>query len=144
MITKLPTGHYGTIARHCSTCGEFKQPEDFHVLRHESSKHGYQVYRTCKECEKTRKLDSHLKVKYGISLDIFNSMSAEQGHVCFLCKRPPSGKSERLVVDHNHKTGEVRKLLCVSCNVHLAKHEADPDYTKRIIAYLDNCNEAVK
>lgn len=64
-------------------------------------------------------------------------MEAAQRGVCYICSKPPSGKSERLVVDHNHKTGKVRKLLCVTCNVQLAKFEADQNFIQNIIEYLE-------
>jgi hypothetical protein len=137
MLSNLPTNHYGLQARSCVTCGEFKQPEDFHVVPQKKMLCGYQVYKTCKTCEKKRKLDSHLQNTYGITLKDFLGMEKIQGGVCYICGKPPSGKSERLVVDHNHKTGEVRKLLCVTCNVQLAKFEADPNFIQNIIRYLD-------
>lgn len=38
-------------------------------------------------------------------------MITDQSNCCFICK-----ESKRLIVDHNHNTGEVRKLLCYGCN----------------------------
>jgi hypothetical protein len=136
MLNKLPVDHFGLKARNCTTCGGFKQPTDFHVFPHKQSTCGFQVYKSCITCEKERKLSSHLETTYGLSLKDFRQMALEQEGVCYLCKRPPSGKSERLVVDHNHKTGEVRKLLCVSCNANLYKFENDPTYLLRLKEYL--------
>ena len=42
-------------------------------------------------------------------------MLEHQGGVCAICKRPPRGKLP-LNVDHDHKTGAVRGLLCWTCN----------------------------
>jgi hypothetical protein len=137
VINNLPADHYGRFARDCNTCGEFRQPEDFSINVHKNMACGYQVCNSCKLCEKTRKLDSHLKNTYGLSLAEFNQMNEEQKGVCYLCHRPPSGKSERLVVDHCHNTGEVRKLLCVTCNVQLSKFERNEHFVQRIIDYLD-------
>lgn len=41
-------------------------------------------------------------------------MESAQGGVCALCDNGPS--TERLFVDHDHRTGRVRALLCRSCN----------------------------
>ena len=41
-------------------------------------------------------------------------MLAEQGGGCAICGAPP--KTRRLHVDHDHKTGEIRGLLCYRCN----------------------------
>lgn len=41
-------------------------------------------------------------------------MLAAQSGVCAICLRPP--KSRRLDVDHDHKTGRIRGILCTMCN----------------------------
>ena len=43
-------------------------------------------------------------------------LSAAQGAKCGICQKPESGFKMRLAVDHNHKTGLVRGLLCYRCN----------------------------
>lgn len=51
----------------------------------------------------------HLRVKYGITEAQFNELAGRYGGACWICKKVPKG---RLQVDHNHKTGEIRGLLC--------------------------------
>lgn len=58
--------------------------------------------------------------KYGISVEQYEAILRDQGGVCAICERPP--KTRRLHVDHDHKTGEIRGLLCYRCN------RALPDY----------------
>ena len=54
---------------------------------------------------------------YGITLADYERMFAEQGGVCGICKKFRVSKSHpRLNVDHDHKTGRVRGLLCWMCN----------------------------
>ena len=53
-------------------------------------------------------------VQLGVGDDEYEWMLAEQGGVCAICGSPP--KSRRLHVDHDHKTGAVRGLLCFRCN----------------------------
>lgn len=60
------------------------------------------------------KLDSHVRTKYGISAEEYNSLLLAQGGGCAICQRPPD--NERLCVDHDHETGRVRGLLCRRCN----------------------------
>lgn len=56
-----------------------------------------------------------LKKLYGLSLEQYDEMLANQNGVCALCYR--SSKPRKwLDVDHNHSTGEVRGLLCMACN----------------------------
>jgi hypothetical protein len=50
----------------------------------------------------------------GISEDEYAELLERQGGVCAICGNPP--KTRRLSVDHNHRTGKVRGLLCFRCN----------------------------
>lgn len=57
-----------------------------------------------------RILDRRLQYLYGIGLHEYRAMVERQNGLCGICHRRPS--RDRLVVDHNHKTGAVRGLLC--------------------------------
>lgn len=59
--------------------------------------------------------DAHLRREYGITLDDYRQMLAMQNFGCAICGAGPSPK-RRLSVDHDHKTGKVRGLLCGKCN----------------------------
>lgn len=61
------------------------------------------------------KRDKYLKLKYGIGEKEYLDMFGYQGGVCCVCNRPPK-PGKNLHVDHDHKTGEVRGLLCYYCN----------------------------
>lgn len=50
--------------------------------------------------------------KYGLTVQQYDEMLAEQKNLCKICKKEP----KRIVIDHNHNTGDVRGLLCVRCN----------------------------
>jgi hypothetical protein len=138
MLDKIPLDHAGHKSRHCRICGEFKPPEDFPLVKSKRSYGGFQAYTSCTLCEKQRKLESHLKNKYGITWEKFCEMVIEQDNKCYLCGQPPSDKFDKLVVDHCHRTNKVRKLLCRMCNIHLSKIEACPDYLKRVVEYLND------
>jgi hypothetical protein len=45
----------------------------------------------------------------------YERLSTAQSNLCAICKRPNPGK-RKLGVDHNHRTGEARELLCSRCN----------------------------
>lgn len=66
------------------------------------------------EAARERKRGYRLRAVYGLTVEQYDDMLAAQGGVCAICSRPP-GKT-RLHVDHDHKTGIVRGLLCFSCN----------------------------
>lgn len=60
-----------------------------------------------------------LKRLYNLTPEQFEARVREQNGVCHLCQRPPRGKARNdkvLHVDHDHRTGKVRRLLCSSCN----------------------------
>jgi hypothetical protein len=44
----------------------------------------------------------------------YERLVAERGEVCAICGARP--KTRKLHVDHDHRTGEVRGLLCFRCN----------------------------
>lgn len=79
---------------------------------------------------------------YGLTSADYNRMLAEQDGKCALCKSPEHGRTERFKywnVDHCHKTGKVRALLCHVCNITLGKFENLEDKVGRekILAYID-------
>ena len=64
----------------------------------------------------------------------YEAMLAQQNGVCAICETRPDDRP--LCVDHDHATGEVRGLLCHSCNVGLGNYKDDPRRTRRATAYL--------
>lgn len=62
-----------------------------------------------------RRRVSHVTRTYGISEDQLVVLEEYQGGKCYGCRRA-TGASKALAVDHNHRTGEVRMLLCSTCN----------------------------
>lgn len=81
-----------------------------------------------KNAEKTRYYyrKSNLGL-YGITPEQYDIMLEKQGGVCAICgqveTRMLNHKIVRLSVDHNHKTGKIRGLLCHKCNKNLAWYE---------------------
>jgi hypothetical protein len=89
--------------------------------------------------KKHRKKDKNIILKrlYGITLKEYNDFLQSQNGVCKVCKEP-SKKNRRLCVDHNHKTGEIRGLLCDSCNKALGLLKDDKRTVKNLYVYLNN------
>lgn len=73
--------------------------------------------------------------RYKLSPERHAEMLLEQKGVCAICKCLPKGKRP-LVVDHNHKTGLVRGLLCYGCNRALHVLET-VDLLEAAMSYLD-------
>lgn len=77
--------------------------------------------------------EAHLKRQYGMSISDYEVMYKSQNGLCGICGGVPLGK---LHVDHDHKTSEVRGLLCSPCNKALGLFRDDPETMKRAISYL--------
>lgn len=81
-----------------------------------------------------------LKHTYNLSLEEYNNILKLQGGVCAICKKQETriikGTIASLCVDHNHKTGKVRGLLCYHCNVGLGIFR-DGRLLKRAIKYIN-------
>ena len=76
----------------------------------------------------------HLKAKYGITPEDYNSMYAEQEGRCGICRDAHS----LLVVDHDHETGRIRGLLCRKCNAAIGQLKDDPALLWRALAWLED------
>lgn len=75
-----------------------------------------------------------LERKYEITQKEYERMEDEQGGVCFLCSGV-NKDGRPLFVDHDHRTGKVRKLLCLSCNAKISYLE-DESWFRRAAEYL--------
>lgn len=79
-----------------------------------------------------------LRAVYDISLEEYAAILEYQGGACYICRRA-KGIRKALSVDHNHETGDVRGLLCTSCNKNVLGHlRDDPEALQRAIDYLKN------
>lgn len=74
--------------------------------------------------------------KYGMTKEDFNTMLDQQGGVCKICRNPNLQQKVRLHVDHCHKTGIVRGLLCAHCNHGLGRFMDDVILLQSAIEYL--------
>jgi hypothetical protein len=73
--------------------------------------------------------------RLGLTLDDYNRLLEAQGGVCAICGGKP--KTRRLHVDHDHKSGTVRGLLCFTCNRHVLGKYATPAKLRAAADYLE-------
>lgn len=127
------------LIKSCIKCKILKAHEEFH--KRTRSKDGLQ--RWCKLCTARYKAAYHkahpekqrtinLRRNYALSTIDYIAMVAAQYGCCKICGVKPN---RPLYVDHCHKTGVIRGLLCNGCNVHLSLLEK-PDLLKKAYAYL--------
>ena len=80
--------------------------------------------------------NSKYKWRYGITLEEYNVMLASQDNCCKVCNIHEDKLSKKLCVDHDHKTGEVRGLLCADCNIGLGNLKDDPEIIENLLTYI--------
>jgi hypothetical protein len=78
---------------------------------------------------------SHLRRKFGLTPDEYETKLAAQGGGCALCGRLPA-PGRQLDIDHDHRTGAVRGLVCNTCNQGLGQFRDDPIRLAHAAAYL--------
>ena len=84
--------------------------------------------------------NTQLKLKYGITLEVYDQMHMLQQGECAICGKTAEEagpKGSILHVDHNHETGEVRALLCTKCNKGIGLLDDSPEALRSAADYLD-------
>lgn len=94
----------------------------------------------CKRNPERRALSkkkNYLKSMYGITLEDYTTLLTKQNGTCALCCSDKcGGRGKYFHVDHDHKTGIVRGLLCMQCNTSLGRFENNPELLNKTMKYL--------
>jgi len=59
---------------------------------------------------------SNLGHNYKMTVEDYNKLLEAQNNCCAICRRAAASFKKQLSVDHDHKTGKIRGLLCIYCN----------------------------
>ncbi len=125
--TKYPQGYFKD--KKCRNCGTVFTPKaPSHLM--------------CSQSCADRSIQSaYLRRNYNIQVDQYEDMLRRQGHRCAVCQGEgftmAAHHKVKLVVDHCHKTGRVRGLLCHNCNRALGLMQDDVEALKRSVQYLE-------
>lgn len=133
----------GGSEKTCARCGETKHETEF--LRKDGKlEDGRQRYRRsphCHPCRTVVRRDTNRRLalkKYGLTVEQFEAMLAEQNGACAICGRKPNYQNRAyLCVDHCHTTGRVRGLLCVPCNALLGNAQESEVVLESAMRYLN-------
>jgi hypothetical protein len=81
---------------------------------------------------------AHLKQRYGITINEYNDLLVKQNVRCAICDstNTKDGKAKKFYIDHDHKTGKIRGLLCRHCNLLLGFSNDDVNILLKSINYL--------
>lgn len=87
----------------------------------------------CRECHNERN-----KIrKYGVDSKRLEELLVKQEYKCLICGNINGAeRMSKLVIDHNHRTGRVRGLLCVDCNLGLGRFKDNIELLAKAINYL--------
>lgn len=106
--------------RTCASCGYVLADDEFYI----DPRRG-QPRTWCKRCHALRQ-------KHRISARDWDRMYDQQRARCAVCDEEHS----KMVVDHDHETGNTRALLCHACNLVLGHSGDDPELLERAARYL--------
>lgn len=98
-----------------------------------------------KESAARRQRETHRLRSMGVDVDTCRILLAAQDNKCAICGREltpwesgPDGRSGKNThVDHDHKTGKIRGVLCINCNMGLGCFKDDTKLLRRAFEYLD-------
>lgn len=121
----------------CKQCSNEKSRNRYHKLTKEERSKRNRINREKmgKDYFKNWKLEK----QYGMSLEEYNFMLSEQNHLCYICDKS-FDENTTAHVDHNHETGETRKILCVNCNTAIGLAKEDATIMKKMIKYIEEHN----
>ena len=122
------------IYRKDKTKGYCKENCEWREIIPNEDKSTYQKLWRKRNPEKAKNND--LKKMYGITYDDFKTMHDKQEGLCAICGQPEKYNGS-LAIDHNHKTGKVRGLLCTNCNRALGCFMDSTDNLKNALSYLE-------
>ena len=138
----------------CTKCKEEKSLTEFFKDKHKKSG----LTSACKVCRskayntwernnkqriKQYSRKSNLKKGYGLTIGDWNNLFDRQQGRCAICERHQSEEPMRLHIDHNHRTGQIRNLLCSNCNRMLGCAKESTTILVKAIEYLNKYNESV-
>ena len=125
--------------RRCTECGQERPVGRFRAAE--------RVCRDCKPRVRRRRRstpaarradrDRRYRARYGITIEEYERLARTQRWRCAICGRPPYPAGSRLVPDHNHATGEIRGLLCSTCNAGLGLLGEKPERLRAAADYLE-------
>lgn len=75
---------------------------------------------------------------YGLAPGAYVALLKRQGGTCAIKGCRANGRTKRLAVDHDHRTGIIRGLLCGPHNRLIGQFNDDPDLLQSFADYIRN------
>ena len=136
----------------CTLCNTEKPEDCFTLVPESKGRNGRHSHcRPCRvkyqadyvkrnpEVVKQTKRGTYYRTAYGITLGEYEKLNALRSGKCWICGRP--GIKRGLNIDHDHRTGLVRGLLCHQCNRGLRWFRDNPADLRSAAEYLETCDQ---
>lgn len=115
----------------CARCQDFRALTSFGARKNQKKLPSY-----CLPCQRAYNQERRLTLIFGLTWDDYEAILAQQDGRCAICRGKP--RKFALSVDHDHKTGEIRGLLCSRCNHRLlGSANDDAERLRRAAEYLE-------
>jgi hypothetical protein len=85
-----------------------------------------------------------LKRNFNLTLEQYDEMLLKQNNCCAICGRPASEFKRKLAVEHNHKTGKIRGLVCNKCNILCEYFDNNSGSIMKLASYFKRDEEDMK
>ena len=119
-------------ASHCKICSKILE-----VKFRASKEERHEKYMNRRE----QVFAAKLKRKFGITIEEYNLKLNNQDYKCAICEKTNIENGKNLAVDHCHKTGKVRDLLCANCNAAVGFVNENPIVAEKIAIYIRKWKE---
>ena len=129
--------------KYCKKCGDEKEIVNGKIkCRHCRWLYEQDYRENNKEKLAVRKRVRYEPKYYGFTIDEYNTLLQLQNEVCAICCKKETrvnknGVFYKLAVDHDHKTGKIRGLLCSECNKGLGFFRDDIQNLIGALKYLE-------
>lgn len=152
IFNKSPSYCYKHFKCRCSVCAEWKHfcelprrekaREASRLWRLDNLERSRQNSRSYQQRHPNKQKEWQLK-KYNLTLIEWDEIYNKQFGGCAICGNKDETKNHYacLSVDHNHKTGKVRGLLCFNCNTAIGKLQENAELFDRAKKYLEQTKE---
>ena len=129
-----PTGKYGKRPR-CIECVSAENDE--HLQKRLSVEPSYNTDRVRNwGLQGNNKRRTNLATRYGITLEDYDSLLEKQNELCPICGFALDD-GHRLAVDHSHKTGAIRGIVHLRCNIAIGIFKDSPEICRKAAEYLE-------
>lgn len=74
---------------------------------------------------------------HGATINDYNALFAEQNYRCAICGSDKTIPNRPLCLDHDHRTGKIRAVLCHRCNINLGNYNDNVSLCETVISRLN-------